>query len=91
MLYSGAEIGLGLWAGTILVVQRGLEPERAAQWVAGYFGAITVGRITVGFVHGRWTNRVIVRAGLVLTLVSVNGFTFGGSGPLVACSNHDSS
>lgn len=80
MGYTGAEIGIGLWAGTILVVQRGLAPEHAALWVAGYFGAITLGRIAVGFVHGRWTNRAIVRSGLVLALASALAFTFGGAG-----------
>jgi fucose permease len=86
MLYTGAEISLGLWAGTLLVVQRSLEPERAALWVAGYFGAITVGRIAVGFVHGRWANRAIVRAGLVLALASAGGFAFGGATLLAAFS-----
>lgn len=80
MLYTGAEIGLGLWAGTILVVERGLAPERAAAWVAGYYGAITAGRIGVGLVHGRWSNRAVVRAGLGLALGSAVAFTFGGAG-----------
>ena len=79
-LYSGAEFCIGLWAGTILVVQRGLTTERAALWVAGYFGAITAGRIAVGFAHGRWTNRAIVRAGALLALASAIAFTFGGAG-----------
>lgn len=86
MLYTGAEIGIGLWAGTILVVERGLSPDRAALWVAGYFGAITVGRIAVGFVHGRWTNRAIVRAGVLLALASAAVFTVGGAGTVAMAS-----
>jgi fucose permease len=85
-LYTGAEISIGLWAATILVVDRGLAPERAALWAAGYFGAITIGRIAVGFVHGRWTNRTVVRAGTLLALASAVGFAFGGGGPLAAAS-----
>ncbi|MBX3735315.1 MAG: MFS transporter [Candidatus Didemnitutus sp.] len=79
-LYTGAELSIGLWAGTILVVDRGFAPERAALWVAGYYGAITAGRIGIGFVHGRWTNRAIVRAGTLLAGASALGFAFGGSG-----------
>lgn len=86
MLYTGAELSLGLWAGTILVVDRGLIPERAAVWVACYYGAITVGRIAVGFVHGRWTNRAVVRAGTLLALASALGFAFGGAGMVAAAS-----
>ncbi len=86
MLYTGAELSLGLWAGTILVVDRGLAPERAALWVACYYGAITVGRIGVGFVHGRWTNRTVVRAGTLLALASALGFACGGAGTVAAAS-----
>ncbi|MBA4136324.1 MAG: MFS transporter, partial [Opitutus sp.] len=85
-LYTGAEISIGLWAGTILVVERGLAPERAALWVAGYFGAITVGRIAVGVWHGRWSNRAVVRAGTLLALAGAFGFAFGGSGLVAAVS-----
>lgn len=86
MLYTGAELSLGLWAGTILVVDRGLAPERAAIWVACYYGAITAGRIAVGFVHGRWANRAVVRAGTLLALASALGFAFGGAGWVAAVS-----
>lgn len=86
MLYTGAELCLGLWAGTILVAERGLAPERAAVWVACYYGAITAGRVAIGFIHGRWTNRAIVRAGTLLALVSALGFAFGGDGLIAAMS-----
>lgn len=85
-LYTGAELSIGLWAGTILVVDRGLALERAALWVACYYGAITLGRIAVGFAHGRWTNRAIVRAGALLALTSATGFAFGGAGAFAAVS-----
>lgn len=84
LFYTGAEISIGLWAGTILVVERGLAPERAALWAAGYFGAITAGRIAIGVVHGRWSNRAVVRAGTLLALAGACGFAFGGAGPLAA-------
>lgn len=85
-LYTGAEVCIGLWAGTILVASRGLTPERAALWVACYYGAITGGRVLVGFVHGRWTNRAAVRAGTWLAAASVLGFALGGAGPVATVS-----
>lgn len=84
--YTGAELNIGLWAGTILVVDRGLAPERAALWVAGYYGAITVGRIAVGFVHGRWSGRAVVRLGTLLALASAVAFALGGAGVVAAVS-----
>jgi fucose permease len=86
VLYTGAELSVGLWAGTILVVDRGLAPEQAALWAAGYFGAITAGRIVVGVVHGRWTNRGVIRAGTLVALAGALGFAFGGSGLIAAVS-----
>lgn len=62
-LYVAAEGTTGLWAGTVLVVQRGFAPENAALCIAGYFGALTAGRIAVGFVAEKWRNRQLVSAG----------------------------
>jgi len=85
-LYTGAEISIGLWAGTILVAERGFAPGKAALCVSGYYGAITAGRIAVGCVHGRWTNRTIVRAGTLLAIASAVGFAVGGAGPVAVVS-----
>lgn len=70
-LYVAAEGTTGLWAGTVLVVRRGFEPENAALCVAGFFGALTVGRIAVGFVAEKWGNRQLVAAGAWMAVVGM--------------------
>jgi len=75
-LYVAAEFTLGVWAGTLLVAGRGVAPARAALCVAAFFGAITVGRIAVGFVSERWGNRRLVNAGALVALAGVVGFIF---------------
>lgn len=75
-LYVAVEFTLGVWAGTMLVAGRGMAPERAALCVAAFFGAITVGRIAVGFISERWGTRRLVNLGALLALVGVAGFIF---------------
>ncbi len=67
-LYAAVELTAGLWAGTILVASRGVTAEVAAMITAAYYAAITLGRISVGFVVDRWGNRRLVAAGTALAL-----------------------
>lgn len=84
LLYTGAEMALGLWAATILVVERGLSPETAGIWAGGYYAAITLGRITIGFGVDRWGNPRTVRVGVSVALLGLLAFAFGGSGWIAA-------
>lgn len=77
-LYVGAEMTIGLWAGTVLVAGRGLGAETAALWVAGYYGAITLGRFGAGFIVEKFGNRATVRRGCELALAGVAAFALGG-------------
>jgi MFS family permease len=83
-IYVAVEMTAGVWAGSILVVARGIAPETAAVCVASYYGAITGGRILVGFVVERWGNRRVVAFGTVLAFVGVTGFAFATTAPLAA-------
>ncbi len=73
-VYVAAEMTIGVWAGTTLVVARGYTADIAALGTAVYFGAITVGRITTGFVVAHWGNRRCVQVGAGLALVGAVGF-----------------
>jgi MFS family permease len=84
LVYTGAEYTIGLWAGTILVLERGVSAGGAALWTAFYFGAIALGRVLVGFFVGRWGNRITVRVGLCLALAGQVAFGFTGSSPWAA-------
>ncbi len=69
LVYTSVEVGTGLWAASILVDGRGMEPSQAGMWVAGFFGAIMLGRFLVGLVAHLLGNRLLVRAGIVLAMV----------------------
>lgn len=83
-LYVAVEMTTGLWASSVLVVHRGLAPETAALCVASYYGALTGGRILVGFVAEQWGNRRLVTGGTLVALAGLLGFAFANSVPLVA-------
>ena len=75
VLYVAAELTAGLWAGTILVETRGLSVATAGLCTTVYYGAITGGRILVGFFVDRWGNRRLVTLGLGLALPGALLFT----------------
>jgi MFS family permease len=83
-LYTGIEASTGLWAATVLSVHRGFPPEVAAWCAAGYYAAITGGRIAVGFVVERWGNRRVVSLGVLLAFAGALLFAFGGGSQVPA-------
>lgn len=80
-LYVAVETTVGLWAGTVLVVRRGFAPETAALCIAGFYGALTAGRILVGFVVEHWGNRRVVTGGTLLAVAGLGAFAFATSVP----------
>jgi fucose permease len=81
-LYVAVETTTGLWAGSILVVSRGISLEHAAVCVAAFYGSITGGRILVGFVVERWGNRRLVAFGTALAILGAIAFAFAFTAPL---------
>ena len=75
-LYVAVELTTGLWASSILVVARGLAPESAAICVMAFYGAITGGRILVGFGIGRFGARTLVMGGAFTALLGALIFSF---------------
>ncbi len=68
LAYTTIELGTGLWAASILIEGRGTDPARAGLWVAGFFGAIMVGRFAIGLFANRLGNRLLVRLGILTAL-----------------------
>ncbi|WP_414660453.1 MFS transporter [Horticoccus sp. 23ND18S-11] len=83
-LYAGLEATTGLWVASILMVGRGFSPGVAALCTAGFYGAITGGRILVGFVVDRWGNRTLVSIGAMAALVGAGLFVVATSTLTVA-------
>jgi len=83
-VYVAAEATAGVWAVSILVVSRGVNQETAGLCAAAFYGAITVGRVGVGFLSDRWSNRKAVSTGIALALVGALLFALAPSTFLAA-------
>jgi len=81
LAYTTIELGTGLWAASILIEGRGTDPARAGLWVAGFFGAIMVGRFAIGLVANRLGNRLLVRLGILGALAGAVLFAI----PMLPC------
>ncbi|MFS0553949.1 MFS transporter [Brevibacillus sp. 179-C9.3 HS] len=68
LFYCGAEASVGLWGSSFLVNVKQLPAAVAAEWVAMYYGGITVGRLITGFITFKVSNRVLIRSGLLISL-----------------------
>lgn len=69
--YCGSEVATGLWASSYFVSVKGVAPDTAASWAAVYYFGITAGRLLSGFAALKFSDRTLVRAGLVLLLAGV--------------------
>ncbi len=63
LFYCGIESSVNLWGSSYLVHAKGLEAATAAGWIAGFFGAITLGRFLVGFLSMKLSNKRLIRLG----------------------------
>ena len=52
-VYTGAEVGLGVWAYTLLTEARGVDPTVAGVITGSYWASFTVGRILAGLLGPR--------------------------------------
>lgn len=77
-LYVAAEGSVGIWLASILVGSRQFTPAQAGLWMSVYFGAIMTGRFAVGLVAHHWGNRVLVRAGIVVSTLAALLFALNG-------------
>lgn len=68
LLYTGIEVGVGLWLASYLVNIQSIAIETAALWAAFYYGAITTGRLLAGFISLKFSSKLMIRAGLVLAI-----------------------
>ena len=83
--YVGAELGLGVWAYTLLTESRGVEPTIAGIVTGGYWASFTVGRILAGILGSRIGLQRLVGWAIGLAAVSMAVVWADlGAGPTVA-------
>jgi fucose permease len=69
--YIGIEAGTGIWLGSLLVEGRGIDQLTAGIWISLFYISITGGRFLSGFITDKFTNRQIIRSGLIITIIGV--------------------
>jgi len=69
--YCSIELTTGLWGASFLVIEKGIEPKTAAQWVAMYYIGITSGRFLSGFITIKLNNRQMIRLGQTIIACGV--------------------
>lgn len=69
--YCAVEQTAGLWASSYLVQSRGAEPSAAAGYASLYFLGITCGRFLIGFFADRLGDRLLIRAGILVTALGL--------------------
>jgi fucose permease len=69
LLYTGAEFTLGNWTYTLFTEGRGISPELAGLWAAGFWATFTIGRVLGGLYAHRISLNTLMYGALVLCLV----------------------
>ena len=69
--YCSIEIITGLWGTSFMVIEKGIPPETAAQWISLFFIGITSGRFLSGFLTIKLNNRQMVRIGQFIIGIAV--------------------
>ncbi len=69
--YCAVEQTMGLWAGSYLVLCRGLSADRAASLASMFFLGITVGRAISGFITMKLNDTAMIRMGLGIIALGI--------------------
>lgn len=70
-VYTGAEVGVGQWAYTLLSEGRGMPAAVAGGWVAAYWAGLTAGRFLVSAVGNRVSPSNTLNASVITALIGV--------------------
>jgi len=70
-VYTGAELGFGLWIYTLLTEGRGVAPAAAGLVASGYWASFTLGRVIAGFGGERFSPLRLIAGSLLLALGGV--------------------
>ena len=70
-VYSAMEFIIGTWGASYLVNVYDMTPAGAAQWVSLYYGGIMRGRLLSGFFAIRYTDKYLIRMGMMTALLGV--------------------
>lgn len=69
--YCSLEATTGLWASSFLVLQRGIDAERAASFASLFFLGITIGRAVSGFLTVKFSDVQMIRLGQAIIAIGI--------------------
>jgi fucose permease len=69
--YCAVEVTAGLWSSSYLVREYGKPPEIAARWTALFYGGITAGRFAAGFFSLKFSNKLMLRLGQIVSAAAL--------------------
>ncbi len=70
-LYCAMEFSLGTWGATYAVNSFLIAPDEAAKWVSLYYGGIMIGRIISGFVSIKFSDKILIRGGIITSFLGI--------------------
>ena len=82
-IYTGVELGLGMWTYLLLTESRGVAPEVAGFVTGSYWGMFTVGRIIAGLYARRIADSKLIYLSVSLALIGI-GLLLTNSGQLTS-------
>lgn len=71
LCYCAIEQTTSLWAVSYMVLQKGISPDQAAGLGAVFFLGITVGRFLSGFLTAKYSDKQMVRIGIVILAAGI--------------------
>ena len=69
--YCALEQTCGLWASSYLVLRFDIEEEMAALFASLFYLGITIGRFINGFLTMKYSDKVLIRCGMVIILIGI--------------------
>ena len=69
--YCGIEATTGLWASSYMVLEKGVAEEVAAAYASMFFIGITLGRFVSGFLTMMFSDKQMIRMGMLVLLLGV--------------------
>ena len=79
-IYAGIEVTAGQWSFSFYTETRGIDIATAGDWVAIYWGSLTIGRLLFGFVVNHFGTISTLRACMIGVILGGIGFMLPSNG-----------
>lgn len=70
-VYCALEASTGLWGATWMVLERGINPEKAARWASLFYIGITAGRFLSGLASYKLSPSSLIKSGEIILFAGI--------------------